>query len=179
MLLHLIYLLLQKNCKVYLILVKMSPGNHTCWSVGHPVVRICRVNNSYWWKSECPAKVTVPLPSAFQWWMNKAWGQWMMYRGCAQCFDSSFSALTVLVGWQEGNQAVKVCVTCCKGFLPEQLEEEEPLWITADFSLGRCCSCWPNDSVSALRKWKHWWQPRHGDLLSWEPGNVCEFHSCC
>ena len=42
MILHLTYVLLQKNYEVYLILVKMSPenswkstGNHTCWSVRH------------------------------------------------------------------------------------------------------------------------------------------------
>jgi len=48
MLLHLIYLLLWKNCKVYLILVKISPGNHTCWSVRYPVIIVTWLEIKPW-----------------------------------------------------------------------------------------------------------------------------------
>ena len=37
----------KKNCKVYLILVKMSPGNHTCWSVRHPAVHPLETDQNF------------------------------------------------------------------------------------------------------------------------------------
>jgi len=38
-----IYLVIQKHCKFYGIVVIMSPGNHICWFVRHPAP-VCKMN---------------------------------------------------------------------------------------------------------------------------------------